>query len=67
MAYQLTTTYVAGLRRWRSLRAYMVIDYAEIVFWFVVLVLGFMGVSTQCVGQVCALGVIGAVVAFVLS
>ncbi|KAJ1337580.1 hypothetical protein MN608_00433 [Microdochium nivale] len=67
VAYQISTTYVEKLRRWKSLRAYEIIDYAEIVFWFVVVVLGFMAASTRCFGEACALGIVVAVIALMLS
>ncbi|KAK0383170.1 hypothetical protein NLU13_9083 [Sarocladium strictum] len=53
--------------RWKSLKAYMIIDYLEIVFWFAVVVLAFMGVSRTCRGETCALGVIVALIALLLS
>ncbi|KXJ97587.1 hypothetical protein Micbo1qcDRAFT_200256 [Microdochium bolleyi] len=66
-AYQLSTTHVERLRRWKSLRAYEIIDYSEIVFWFVVVVLGFMAASTRCFGEACALGIVVALIALLLS
>jgi hypothetical protein len=66
LSYQLLTTYANSLQRWRSLKAYMIIDYLEIVFWFVVVILGFMGVSRRCVGEVCALGIVVCLIAMLL-
>jgi hypothetical protein len=67
LSYQLLTTYVYALKKWKSLTAYMIIDYLEIVFWFAVIVLGLMGVSRRCQGETCALGVVVSLVALLLS
>lgn len=67
MSYQLSTTYVSKLLRWKSRKAYMIIDYMEIVFWFVVMILAFMGVSRFCAGVACGLGVAVGLIAILLS
>lgn len=66
MAYQVITTHVDRFRKWASLRAYKIIDCMEIVFWFVVVIISFMGVSARCDGTACALAVIVALIAMVL-
>jgi len=56
LAYQLSTSHVASLRKWASLKAYAILNCLEILFWFVVIILGLMGVTRFCMGTSCWLG-----------
>ncbi|KEZ40887.1 hypothetical protein SAPIO_CDS7881 [Scedosporium apiospermum] len=64
--YQLITSHVERFRKWGSLRANKILDCMEVVFWFVVVIISFMGVSKRCQGSACALGVIVALIAMIL-
>ncbi|KAM0421521.1 hypothetical protein ACHAPT_010695 [Fusarium lateritium] len=54
LAYQLLTDKVDRFRKWKSLKAYAVLNTMEIVFWFVVPIITFMGISRFCQGVNCA-------------
>ncbi|KAI9172606.1 hypothetical protein HJFPF1_02113 [Paramyrothecium foliicola] len=52
-------------QRWVSLKAYAVLNTIEVVFWFAVVILSFMGVSKVCVGANCGIGVVIGLLALV--
>ncbi|KAI8662259.1 hypothetical protein NCS56_01029500 [Fusarium sp. Ph1] len=54
LIYQLLTDKVDRFRKWRSLKAYAILNTMEIVFWFVVIIITFMGISRFCQGASCA-------------
>ncbi|RSL64806.1 hypothetical protein CEP54_004517 [Fusarium duplospermum] len=54
LIYQLLTDKVDRFRKWRSLKAYTILNTMEIVFWFVVVIMTFMGISRFCQGTNCA-------------
>ncbi|KAJ3461327.1 hypothetical protein MRS44_009880 [Fusarium solani] len=54
LIYQLLTDKVDRFRKWRSLKAYAILNTMEIVFWFVVVIITFMGISRFCQGASCA-------------
>jgi hypothetical protein len=66
LSYQLITEHVAKYKRWGSLKAYAVLNTMEIVFWFVVIIITFMGISRYCKGANCAMGFFVALTAFAL-
>lgn len=53
--YQLLTDHVQRLRRWRSLKAYTIINGLEIVFWAAVVFLLIQANISVCVGVGCTL------------
>ncbi|KAH6893019.1 hypothetical protein B0T10DRAFT_481275 [Thelonectria olida] len=55
LCYQLITEHVSKYKRWGSLKAYAVLNTLEIVFWFVVVIITFMGISKYCKGANCAM------------
>ena len=55
MGYQLLTTHVSKLRRWRNLKVYSVLNGMEVVFWFVVVIITGMGMGRYCEGAYCGL------------
>ncbi|KAF5011108.1 hypothetical protein FDECE_2758 [Fusarium decemcellulare] len=54
LLYQLLTEKVDRFKKWGSLKAYAVLNTLEIVFWFVVPIMAFMGISAFCEGVNCA-------------
>ncbi|KAH8176533.1 hypothetical protein LIA77_04951 [Sarocladium implicatum] len=66
LTYELLTTHVNGLTKWASTKAYLILNCLEVPFWFVVVILTFMGVSRQCQGVSCGLSIVVAFVAMVL-
>ncbi|KAJ0117495.1 cytochrome p450 [Diaporthe amygdali] len=53
--YQLLTEHVQRLRRWRSLKAYSIINGLEVVFWAAVVFLLIQANISVCVGVGCTL------------
>ncbi|KAF7541455.1 hypothetical protein G7054_g528 [Neopestalotiopsis clavispora] len=66
ITYQLVTTHVQRYKRWSSLKAYSILNFMEILFWFVVVIVTFMGISTFCQGASCGLSWITVLLAVVL-
>ncbi|OQD98925.1 hypothetical protein PENSOL_c008G10525 [Penicillium solitum] len=54
--YQLLTEHVSRLQRWASLKAYLILNSLEIVFWGAVVFLVLQANLQVCVGTGCALG-----------
>ncbi|CRL29046.1 unnamed protein product [Penicillium camemberti] len=54
--YQLLTEHVSSLQRWASLKAYLILNSLEIVFWGAVVFLVLQANLQVCVGTGCALG-----------
>lgn len=68
IAYQLLTDHVRALKRWKSLKAYAIINGAEIVFWVaVVYLVAAANIKTTCTGTVCTLGWIEVVLAVFMT
>ncbi|KAH6615684.1 hypothetical protein B0J18DRAFT_373009 [Chaetomium sp. MPI-SDFR-AT-0129] len=70
IAYQLLTEHTRRFARWKSLKAYFILDCMESVFWLTLIVLKFMGISRFCMGSSCAVAWVGTfvvIVIFVLS
>lgn len=67
LTYQLTTTHFAKLRRWQSLKAYQILNTMEILFWFVVVIITFMGISQYCQNAYCGLSWLIVLIAVILT
>ncbi|KAH8733970.1 hypothetical protein BGZ61DRAFT_445627 [Ilyonectria robusta] len=67
LTYQLVTEHVSNFKKWGSLKAYAILNTLEILFWFVVVILAFMGISTFCQGTNCAMIWLVALVGFLLT
>ncbi|KAI4740644.1 hypothetical protein E4T50_08923 [Aureobasidium sp. EXF-12298] len=67
IGYQLLTTHVSNLRRWRNLKVYLVLNSMEVLFWFVVVVITGMGMSRYCQGAYCGLSVVMLLIALTLT
>jgi len=67
IGYQLLTTHVSKLRRWRNLKVYLVLNSMEVLFWFVVVVITGMGMSRYCQGAYCGLSVLMLLISLVLT
>lgn len=66
LSYQLTTTHFAKFRRWQSLKAYQILNTMEILFWFVVVIITFMGISRYCQNAYCGLSWLIVLIATIL-
>lgn len=66
LTYQLLTEHVERFKRWKSLRAYAILNTMEVFFWMAVIGLTFFSVSKICVGVSCALGVCVALLSMVM-
>ena len=62
----MATDHVDRFKRWRSLRAYAILNTLEVFFWIAVIGLTFFSVSKICVGVNCTLGVFVALVSMVM-
>jgi hypothetical protein len=67
IGYQLLTTHLSNLRRWRNLKVYLVLNSMEALFWFVVVVITGMGMSRYCQGAYCGLSVMMLLIALTLT
>lgn len=67
IAYQYLTEHVSRFHKWASLKAYAILNTLEIIFWFMVIVLTFWGISMVCIGVSCALGWLVALMAFLMT
>lgn len=67
LTYQLTTTHFVKLRRWQSLKAYQILNTMEILFWFVVVIITFMGISQYCQNSYCGLSWLIVLIAVILT
>jgi len=66
IGYQLLTTHVSKLRRWRNLKVYLVLNSLEVLFWFVVVIITGMGMSRYCQGAYCGLSVLMLLISLML-
>ncbi|KAH6654686.1 hypothetical protein BKA67DRAFT_646380 [Truncatella angustata] len=55
ITYQLVTSHVGRFRKWQSLKAYAVLNSLEVLFWFTVIIISLMGISSYCQGANCGL------------
>lgn len=67
LSYQIVTTHIDRFKKWRSLKAYAILNCLEIMFWFVVVILSFMGVTSTCVGTSCAMASLVSILSLVLT
>jgi hypothetical protein len=67
MTYQLLTSHVERFKKWASLKVYAILNIMEILFWFVVIIVTFMGISNLCQVASCGLSWIIVLVAAVLK
>lgn len=67
ITYQLLTSHVERYKRWASLKAYSILNFMEILFWFVVIIITFMGISRLCQGASCGLSWIIVLLATVME
>ncbi|EYB21881.1 hypothetical protein FG05_11538 [Fusarium graminearum] len=67
ISYEILSEHVSGLRRWRSLKAYFILNAMEVVFWAAVAFMMIRGNSSVCIGTSCALGWVVFVLAGILS
>lgn len=67
ITYQLVTTHVQKFKKWASPKAYFVLNFMEILFWFVVIIVTFMGISNYCRGASCGLSWIVVLIAAALE
>ncbi|KAH8748649.1 hypothetical protein F5883DRAFT_473857 [Diaporthe sp. PMI_573] len=66
LSYQLTTTHITKFKRWQSLKAYQILNTMEILFWFVVVIITFMGISAYCRNTYCGLSWLAVLIAITL-
>lgn len=67
ITYQLVTTHAQKFEKWASPKAYFVLNFMEILFWFVVIIVTFMGIANYCRGASCGLSWIVVLIAAVLE
>lgn len=55
----MTSERVGAMRRFASLKAYMILSIVEVVFWFAAIVVSFLGLRAGCAsgaGEICIIG-----------
>ncbi|OLN81892.1 hypothetical protein CCHL11_07045 [Colletotrichum chlorophyti] len=67
IAYQLLTEHVSKFKRWASLKANLILNAMEIVFWAAVVYMTIQSQSQVCIGISCTLGWIIVVVGILVS
>ncbi|TDZ41442.1 hypothetical protein CTRI78_v009622 [Colletotrichum trifolii] len=66
--YQVLTEHVSSLKRWASLKANLILNAMEIVFWAAVVYMGIQAQTQQaCIGVSCTIGWVVAVFGILLS
>ncbi|PTU20517.1 hypothetical protein P175DRAFT_0531855 [Aspergillus ochraceoroseus IBT 24754] len=65
--YQLLSEHVSSFKKWASLKAYLILNSLEIVFWAAVMVLVLQGNIQVCEGTTCALGWVVVVLSVLMS
>ncbi|KAL9947746.1 hypothetical protein D7B24_002452 [Verticillium nonalfalfae] len=66
IGYQLLSQHTTRYRKWESLKANMILNFIEPVFWLVVIILKGMGMSRSCTGGSCGVSVAVMLVALVI-
>lgn len=66
LLYQVLSSHVERFRKWANLRAYAILNFMEILFWFVVVIITFMGISKFCSGVSCGLTWVSVLIAIIL-
>ncbi|KAJ4108697.1 hypothetical protein NW768_012174 [Fusarium equiseti] len=67
ISYEILSEHVSRLRRWRSLKAYFILNAMEVVFWAAVAFMMIRGNSSVCIGTSCVLGWVVFALAGILS
>ncbi|KAI5244014.1 hypothetical protein E4T42_07257 [Aureobasidium subglaciale] len=67
IAYQLLTSHVGSLKRWRNSKVYLVLNCLEVMFWLAVVVLTSMGMQRFCEGAYCGISVVIILLALVMT
>lgn len=57
---------MSSLKRFRSTKAYLILNSLEVVFWLAVMVLTGMGMSRYCQGSYCGISVVILLLALVI-
>ncbi|KAF6807920.1 hypothetical protein CSOJ01_07865 [Colletotrichum sojae] len=65
--YQVLTEHVASLKRWASLKANLILNAMEIVFWAAVVYMSIQSQTQTCIGVSCTLGWVVVVLGILLS
>ncbi|GKT42938.1 uncharacterized protein ColSpa_03119 [Colletotrichum spaethianum] len=65
--YQVLTEHVSALKRWASLKANLILNALEIVFWAAVAYMSIQSNTQQCVGTTCTLSWVVVVIGILLS
>ncbi|KAH7038870.1 hypothetical protein B0J12DRAFT_764679 [Macrophomina phaseolina] len=66
IAYELLTEHVARFRKWKSLKAYAILNCLEVVFWAAVMFMVFRANMNSCTGISCALSWVVVILAAIL-
>lgn len=66
MAYQMVTAHVSRLKKWASLKANMILNMIDTVFWFALFIISILGASASRSTASKALGAIVVLLAIVL-
>ncbi|KAJ4022724.1 hypothetical protein NW752_000067 [Fusarium irregulare] len=67
ISYEILSEHVSRFRRWRSPKAYFILNAMEVVFWAAVAFMMIRGNTSVCIGTSCALGWVVFVLAGILS
>ncbi|KFY69182.1 hypothetical protein V496_00458 [Pseudogymnoascus sp. VKM F-4515 (FW-2607)] len=66
LLYQILSSHAERFRKWASLKAYAILNFMEILFWFVVVIITFMGIAKFCSGVSCGLTWVSVLIAIML-
>jgi hypothetical protein len=66
ISYQLLTEHTQRFAKWKSLKANLILNIIEPIFWLTLIALKFMGISTFCSGSSCAVAWISSVIVIVV-
>ncbi|KAK3305593.1 uncharacterized protein B0T15DRAFT_567482 [Chaetomium strumarium] len=66
VAYQLLTEHTRRFARWKSVKANLILNCIEPIFWLTLIALKFMGISKFCSGSSCAVAWISALLVMVI-
>lgn len=56
MTYQIVTTHANKFKKWASLKAYMILNIIDTIFYFALFILTCMSTARACSGSSCPLG-----------
>lgn len=66
LLYQILSSHAERFRKLASLKAYAILNFMEILFWFVVVIITFMGIAKFCSGVSCGLTWVSVLIAIML-